>query len=142
MAKIVITDLLNFSFDWQKRNLGKNSVCQNSHPLLLRKWREFRFYEYMYIFLKGRKITMGCLNSPTFSQVLNKSKQRKNLCIHVFCKYHVEQIMHTLLRTYSLDTWRKLDVPEASGRLLTQPAVTCWKLTIETLEQGVKYNQS
>ena len=23
----------------------------------------------------------------------------------------------------------------------TQPAITCWKLTIETLEQGVKYVQ-
>ena len=28
------------------------------------------------------------------------------------------------------------------GRELTQPAITCLKLTIETLEQGVKYIQS
>ena len=27
-------------------------------------------------------------------------------------------------------------------RMITQPAITCSKLTIETLEQGVKYVQS
>ena len=27
-------------------------------------------------------------------------------------------------------------------KILTQPAITCSKLTIETLEQGVKYVQS
>ena len=30
----------------------------------------------------------------------------------------------------------------ASLRILTQPAITCTKLTTETLEQGVKYVQS
>ena len=28
------------------------------------------------------------------------------------------------------------------GNVITQPAITCSKLTIETLEQGVKYVQS
>ena len=31
---------------------------------------------------------------------------------------------------------------KASYKVLSQPAITCSKLTIETLEQGVKYVQS
>ena len=37
----------------------------------------------------------------------------------------------------------KLDVPiKKQVSNCTQPAITCSKLTIETLEQGVKYGQS
>ena len=33
-------------------------------------------------------------------------------------------------------------LPKKNAEKLTQPAITCSKLTIETLEQGVKYVQS
>ena len=40
--------------------------------------------------------------------------------------------------------WRKLDLEygKKHQNKMSQPAITCLKLTIETLEQGVKYVQS
>ena len=37
---------------------------------------------------------------------------------------------------------QKLEVEMKACTIFTQPAFTCSKLTIETLEQGVKYVQS
>ena len=40
-------------------------------------------------------------------------------------------------------TWPGVGTPTYRNRLvMTQPAITCSKLTVETLEQGVKYVQS
>ena len=38
--------------------------------------------------------------------------------------------------------WKKLQAQQQAVLAETQPAITCLKLTIETLEQGVKYVKS
>ena len=38
--------------------------------------------------------------------------------------------------------WNGWDLSSAKTLIETQPAITCSKLTIETIEQGVKYVQS
>ena len=46
-----------------------------------------------------------------------------------------------MLRIFSKNTISNMHCQYIMGEL-TQPAITCSKLTIETLEQGVKYVQS
>ena len=48
------------------------------------------------------------------------------------CKFFLELFLHQ---------W-SVSIYKLTERTLSQPAVTCSKLTIETLEQGVKYVQS
>ena len=51
-------------------------------------------------------------------------------------------ILFSLFSLFSLSYWAKIGHYGRSIVDVTQPAITCSKLTTETLEQGVKYVQS
>ena len=55
-------------------------------------------------------------------------------------KFEVFQLEKTALKSLHEGKYRQSENEEFEA--LTQPAFTCSKLTIETLEQGVKYVQS
>ena len=67
----------------------------------------------------------------------------------IFMKFGTQQIKHANYEystcqclEHSLDYWLKMIIGCKVWLEITQPAITCSKLTIEILEQGVKYIQS
>ena len=59
--------------------------------------------------------------------------------LNIFCKYTFKTVTIILWKSDNLvSIWQVF----RNLRLVIQPAFTCLKLTIETLEQGMKYVQS
>ena len=84
------------------------------------------------------KILNGFVNSKSKQRSLEQIKKGdRNYCLltWIFFKHHVCKI-----HDYLINMTKGID--GSVMQVFTQPAFTCSKLTIETLEQGVKYVQS
>ena len=78
---------------------------------------------------------MQTLNQKVFKFIVNKIKHQTSV-MALFCK-----LLNIFIIFIFIDVWQGPKYTSKSC-VFSQPTITCSKLTIETLEQGVKYVQS